>query len=61
MTHHFKQGDRALFVYEEDLLEGTVQDANDEEVIIQFDGISYPSNVEAAQLQHVHPEYAVSF
>jgi hypothetical protein len=59
MSHHFKQGDRALFVYEEDLMEGTVQDAHDEEVIIQFDGISYPSNVEAAQLQFVEHDFSL--
>jgi hypothetical protein len=61
MPHSFKQGDRALFVYEEDLMEGTVQEAHDDEVIIQFDGISYPSNLEAGQLQFVQPELAFSF
>lgn len=53
MYHKFKQGDRALFAYEEDLMDGIVQHAHDEEVIIQFNGISYPSKLEASQLQYV--------
>ena len=57
MLHNFKQGDRALFVYEEDLLEGIVQDAREGEVIIQFNGISYPSSVEAVQLQYIQSEF----
>ena len=53
MLHKFKQGDRVLYVYEEDLMEGIVQDAQDEEVIIQFKGISYPSNLAASQLLYI--------
>ncbi len=56
MTHHFKQGDRAIFAYEEDLLDGIVQDAHDQEVIIQFKGISYPSSVDADHLQFVQAD-----
>jgi hypothetical protein len=59
MFHNFKQGDRALFVYEEELMEGIVQDAHDEEVTIQFNGISYPSKLEASQLQYVHADSTI--
>ncbi len=59
MYHKFKQGDRALFAYEEDLMDGIVQDAHDEEVIIQFNGINYPSNLEASQLQYVHTDFII--
>ncbi len=56
MLHNFKQGDRALFAYEEDLMEGIVQDTREGEVIIQFNGISYPSSVEAGQLQYIQAD-----
>ncbi|MEO5996079.1 MAG: hypothetical protein ABIN89_05120 [Chitinophagaceae bacterium] len=56
MPHTFKQGDRVLFVYEEDLMDGIVQDAHGEEVIIQFAGVSYPSHLEPCQLQYLQPE-----
>ena len=56
MPHNFKQGDRALFVYEEDLMDGIVQDAHDHEVIIQFKGVSYPTSLEPGQLQYLYPE-----
>jgi len=56
MSHNFKQGDRALFVYEDDLMDGIVQDVYDQEVIIQFAGVSCPSCLEPNQLQYVQPE-----
>ncbi len=51
MLHKFKQGYRVLLAYEKDLIDGIMQHAHDEEVIIQFNGISYPSKLEASQLQ----------
>ena len=56
MPHHFKQGDRVLFVHEEDLMDGIVQEAYDQEVIIQFKGVSCPSILEPTQLQYLYPE-----
>jgi|GEM_PF-5120335 len=57
MLHNFKQGDRALYVYEEDIMEGIVQEAHNEEVIIQFSGISHTSCLEAGQLQYIQTDF----
>ncbi len=53
MLHNFKAGDRALFAYEEDLMDGIVQDATEEEIIIQFNGFSSPSILNPSQLQYI--------
>lgn len=56
MAHDFKPGDRAMFAYDEDLMEGIVQETFEEEIIIQFEGVSCPSSMYPRQLQHVEHE-----
>ena len=56
MSYNFKQGDRALFAYEDELMDGIVQEAYDQEVIIQFAGVSCPSCLEPGQLQYLYPD-----
>lgn len=60
MLHHFKAGDRVLFAYEEDLMDGIVQHATEDEIIVQFSGFSSPSTVNPSQLQYIEPMMEVA-